>query len=280
MTLPAGGPRDDARADAAPICWLASYPKAGNTWLRYLLYCYFFGPPASTADLTGRIPDLHVPGAVQRAKAHDGRLFVKTHFMRSHLHPLVERTAQFIYVARHPADMLLSNLRYRPLLYAAGKDQRVDDASYALEFIRGAGDSRWYSMGYGTLLEHADSWLTTPREPHAVVRYEDLQKDAASELARLLAAIGVEPDPDRCARAAQDSSFERMRAAEIREKRTKPSDDVFNGTRAGMAKGLLFMRSGKSGQSLDSIRPGLDEALRRRLAPYYERFGYASTGQT
>lgn len=266
----------DSPPNPAPIVWLASYPKAGNTWVRYLLYSYFFGPPPSTDDLTRRVPDLHLPGALDRAEAHGGRLFVKSHFMRSHLHPFIERTGGFVYVARNPADMLLSNLRYRPLLYAAGTQQRVDDAAYALEFVRGGGDSRWYAMGYGTILEHAESWLGAPGDvPHAVVRYEDLKADAARALARVLGALGIEADLGRCEAAARVSSFEQMRAAEVREKRSKASDAVFNGTRAGMAKGLLFMRSGQSGQSLDTIRPGLDEALRRRLKPYYERFGYA-----
>ena len=32
------------------IVWVASYPKSGNTWLRFLLINLIFGPRDSTAD--------------------------------------------------------------------------------------------------------------------------------------------------------------------------------------------------------------------------------------
>lgn len=41
------------------IIWLASYPRPGNTFLRFLLYHYFFGKLESSTELESKIPDLH-----------------------------------------------------------------------------------------------------------------------------------------------------------------------------------------------------------------------------
>ena len=41
------------------IIWLASYPKSGNTWLRFLLYNYLFGEVRRSGDIARRIPDIH-----------------------------------------------------------------------------------------------------------------------------------------------------------------------------------------------------------------------------
>lgn len=43
----------------ARIIWLGSYPKSGNTWMRFLLANLYFEPVESSAELSSMIPDIH-----------------------------------------------------------------------------------------------------------------------------------------------------------------------------------------------------------------------------
>src|SRR5882757_11182682 len=52
-SLPAGARR------LRSVVWIASYPKSGNTWLRFLICNLAFGPVESAAQLNQLAPDLH-----------------------------------------------------------------------------------------------------------------------------------------------------------------------------------------------------------------------------
>lgn len=251
--------------------WLASYPKSGNTWVRFLLANYFLGEVRSSRDVAKAIPDLHVKGQypplapwLTPARGH---LLAKTHLALTPAHPGVDQTAAFIYIIRHPKDVLLSSLNHRRLegeepVKALGP---FSDAQYVRLFIDGGGDPIWREMGYGTWKSHAESWLTGQRVPHLCLRYEELRADPALHLRAMLGFLGEPSDEARLAQAVKRSSFEQLRALEIREKHQGASHGVFAGDRSSMKKGIFFMNKGKTGQTLGALGPGLDEAFGKRF---------------
>jgi len=57
------------------ITWLAFYPKSGNTWMRFLLYSYFYGNIDDSHEVGLRIPDIHaLPGQRIAQGAHGSHL--------------------------------------------------------------------------------------------------------------------------------------------------------------------------------------------------------------
>lgn len=251
--------------------WLASYPKSGNTWVRFLLANYFLGDVRSSRDVSRAIPDLHVKGQFPPATPWltptKGHLLAKTHLAFTPAHPAVEQTAGLIYIIRHPKDVLLSSLNHRRLegeepVKALGP---FSDEEYVRIFIQGAGDPIWREMGYGSWTTHAESWLTEKRFPHLCLRYEELRTDPAAHLRAALGFLGEPVDDVRLAQAVKRSSFEQLRALEIREKHEGASHGVFAGDRSSMKKGIFFMNKGRTGQNLAAIGPGLDEAFDRRF---------------
>lgn len=263
------------------ILWIASYPKSGNTWVRFLLASYLHGPIASSRDVARHIPDLHVPGEVDPARLAGGTdadvLPIKTHLACSDRHPAIERTMGFVYVLRDPRDVLLSNLNYHRLIGTRGSDGRpLDGALYAQAFVRAGGDPNWIERGFGTWAEHAASWvdLGARRWPHAVLRYEALRRDSAAGLREILGVLGQPVDEARLARAVTEASFDRMRALEVQEKAARAGSSVFAGDRTAMQKGRLFMNAGRSGQRLDTVAPGLDAAFDRAFGAPAARYGY------
>lgn len=259
---------------AAPreITWIASYPKSGNTWVRFMLYHALFGAPEQSLDVNRKIPDIHRRTEVDPPV--DGRLLAKTHFAFSPQHPHAARTTRAVYIARHPADVLLSALNYHRLNGSVPMDQ--GDEQYARLFLKAGGDEFYRRAGFGTWEQHAASWNGQQQFPVHLTTYERLKADPAAELRAILGFCGIDVPDERIAAAVEATSFDSMRAMEQREKAEGADRRLFPGTEQATQAGVFFMNKGLTGQSLDErIAPGLDAALRERFATTMARLGYA-----
>jgi hypothetical protein len=65
-----------------------------------------------------------------------------------------------------------------------------------------------------------------------------------------------------------------MRALEVREKKAGVAGAVFDGGKPEFERGLLFMNTGRSGQSLASIEAALDAEFDRRFRAALWLLGY------
>jgi hypothetical protein len=258
------------------IIWLASYPKSGNTWLRFLLHHYMHGEVTDSDQVERRIPDLHVtdPQALKAAAAAaDGPLLCKTHLALTAKHPLVEGTAGFVYILRHARDVLLSNLNYFRM--TRGEQEDLSDADYARRFIQHMGQPEWRGMGMGSWTEHAASWLAGATTlPHVFVRYEAMKADPEAHLAHVVRFLGREPDPDRVAAAVAASSFDRMRDLEARERAEGKRRPVFSIHDASRGSDRQFMNRGQSGQSLAHLGDDVEAAFTDRFGDVLDLLGY------
>jgi hypothetical protein len=260
------------------MVWLASYPKSGNTWVRFLLANYFGGPVRHSAQVETLIPDLEKIEDPTPLIRQPGRFLVKTHTLFD-LQRCREHTERAVYIVRHPKDVLLSNLNYRHLI-SPPTSQPVDER-YIRDFIALGGDRHWLSLGFGSLRQHVESWLDRFTHPGLLVRYEDLKANPAAILGDILAFLGQPADPDRVAAAVAHSSFDQMRAMEIRERAAPGTYSVFAGAPlAGSARPRYFMNQGASRRSLAHIDPDLDREFDRAFAPLLERLGYTAVPET
>ncbi len=223
-------------AKVPDVIWLASYPKSGNTWLRFLLANLLFGRVAATGDLRKMIPDLHWGFDLGDFLGRDWML-VKTHSLFGPEFALQERTRKVIYIVRNPLDVLVSNLNFLLLRrydevdkMAQGMGPNVDKAEmnkivaqiYVDEYIAALGDPGWRETGYGSWVENVESWLSGGHGcPVLTVCYEDLLTDTRAEMDRICAFLDLRRDPARIEAAIRDSSFESMRRLEDAEKREK-----------------------------------------------------------
>ena len=266
------------------IVWVSSYPRSGNTWVRFLLHAYLHGPIGASIEVARSIPNLHRPveinPALQAAKAGD-RLLIKTHGLPGPTHPLVDKAAAFIYIIRHPKDVLLSGINIHRRSGA-----QVDEKAYARSFIERGGDMLWHRFGFGFWESHADAWIGNEpgsgasRWPHVIVRYEDLISDATRPLEAMARLLGESPTAERLAKAATDASFERMRELEEADRAKPLGEGIFlkppeKPVKSQGAEGKNFVNKGKSGQSLAHIDPALDAMFDERFGPGLRKYGYA-----
>ena len=256
------------------LVWLASYPKSGNTWLRFMLYAYMFSPPTESIEVAQRIPDIHrqVPGQLPPGELE----IMKTHFKLSDQHPRLSETTGAIHIVRNPRDVVLSALNYRKL---TGEGARAfTEGGYIRSFIRAGGDADWLRLGFGSWIEHARSWRSTDRFPVLALKYEDLKADPATGLRAMVEFLKLDLDEERLQQAVKASSFDAMRAMEIREKQQPVKDAhnkrLFVGDTKAARKGVYFVNKGASDQSLATISPRIDELFTEAFAEPMRELGY------
>jgi hypothetical protein len=168
------------------LCWLASYPRSGNTFTRIILN-QIFGIRSTTSfglggehDFVGRldVPDIvgvldeNSSGAelIEKARRSDALYMVKTHEWPSTDDPA-------IYVLRDGRASVMSYYHYTNDI--AGVPRTLE------EVIRG-------DIYAGSWANHVFGWAPDTRPRTLLVRYEDLIADTKREVERIAAFLGVE----------------------------------------------------------------------------------------
>ncbi len=256
------------------IVWLASYPKSGNTWVRFLVCNLVFGPQESAAALNELAPDIHELGSLEPPATP---LLVKTHFPFGPQLPLASQTAAAIYVVRHPADVLLSNFHYARRSGAVAADEPAAFDEFVAQFLEFRGDPRWIALGMGRWDENVGSWLAQPKEfPVLALRYEDLLADAAGAAARICVLLGLSRTEAEVAAAVAGASFERLRAIEEADIRAERTGIFFKPyLRQTIESGRRFMRAGRAGEAATHLSAAQRQALTAAFGATLQAVGYA-----
>ncbi len=213
------GPEVGLRTIRPTDTFIVSYPKSGNTWVRFLLANTILGDRVATFhDLDELVPDVHKYRA--RIELTWKRRLIKTHYAFCSHYP------RFVYICRDGRDALVSFYHYQM--------QRGQFSGSFSEFIRSRqtnifGRWRWH--------EHVSEALREKdRRPDDVIflRYEDMLSDPFAVAPDLVAFCGIEASSDRVANAVRNCSFEKLRDIET--------------SYGGLGDVERFMRKGKSNQ--------------------------------
>lgn len=262
--------------DRKTIVWIASYPKSGNTWVRFLVCNLVFGSQDSAAALNQLAPDVHELGADQEPPS--APCFMKTHFPFSSSLRFAAHTAAAIYVVRAPADVMVSNFHYarRSGGGSAGNGSPQDFEGYLERYLAARGDPRWLGLGIGTWDDHVRSWLG-PEQPFPVLplRYEDLIEDGLRGAQQICSFLGLRRSAEQIEQAAAGASFRRMREIEEADIQRRSVGIFYKPyLQEPISAGLRFMRSGKAGEGAQALSPQQRERLSAVFGPLMEQLGY------
>lgn len=177
---------------------LASFPRSGSRWLRFMLYNVLsssdaeFGEVYRVAPFLGRHRDAtpSLPG--------NGRL-IQTHESRSF------GPAGVVYLVRDPRSVVVSQyfLYLRRGLFEEGFDEFVN------RFLSGKGSP------HGSWGDHVQHWMNHPRL-RAVVHFEEMRADTVGTLTSLVERMGVPRDRDSVVAAVERNTIDHMREKESR----------------------------------------------------------------
>jgi hypothetical protein len=256
------------------IIWIASYPKSGNTWLRFLACNLVFGEVDSAATLSRLAPDLHEQSPQFEPPAQ--LLLMKTHFPYTSGLRFAGQTAAAIYVLRDPADVMLSNFHYGLRSGAMAGDAAALFDRYVDAFIQSRGDPRWVKLGMGSWENNVHSWVDPQLTfPVLRLRYEDLLTDGMTVAVQLCRCLGITRSAEQQRVALAAASFERMREIEEADIRARRVGIFYKPyLQQPIDAGLRFMRSGGSGAGDQALSDGQRRRFNEAFGRMRQELGY------
>lgn len=256
--------------DTRNIVWLASYPKSGNTWARFMVSHLLKGSALEkSGEIESYTPDIHKQ-TPQNLPDRPGPLHVKTHWRLTSDMPCHNECRSAIYVVRHPGDVLVSCLAY--LNVPRKRQEPVIE-----QFIDLGGLELWRTLGFGTWIENVTSWLDAePAINVNLLRYEDMVAAPAEAVRTLARLLGRPVSDDLAAEIAHETRFSNMRAMELREKNRKlPKEDSFFCDESANKKAKInFMNAGRTRRYEKLLAPQQKLRFERTFGPLMRRLGY------
>lgn len=224
-------------------CWIASFPRSGNTYFRNILY-YVYGIESGTWHKEQEYPV---------DENYDQFRFVKTHLLPGELIP-TDRTIPAIYLVRDGRDAVVSIAHHRKDLVVPGSnfDTNLLEAIIAEE-----------GSFFGGWSQNAAEWID---RADIIIRYEDLIADPAKVFERVEKLINL-PQPNW----NNLPTFEQMKAGKPMyggiTKRENPKHDPDEFANK-------FFRKGKSGGWKEEMEPHIQDLFWNYHGNMMERLGF------
>lgn len=208
---------------------LASFPRAGSTWIRFILCNYLslremVGQSVDLQVLDDIMPTLSKSDLTQTWPYQSLPRIIKTH---QPYRPVVFRTPRRIaYILRDPRDVMVSYY-----YFLQNHTQRAAPSEFAT-FLRHE------SYGLAACMQHYLSW-----RPHidVILRYEDLKRDAHAAMMVFLDALQVSVQAEDLQTAVARSDFKEMRTV-LEQKglsNAERFDPAFRVVRSGTTQGWV-----------------------------------------
>ena len=214
--------------------FIVSYPKSGNTWMRFLIGNLIYPEGVNFSNINQKILDPE-----DLSKRHLKRL-PRPRYIKSHS-PYDPRYRKVILIVRDPRDVVLSE-------YHFDIKRNVIPESFSMErYVREWMDGRGYHES-GSWGANVGSWMAARRNVRAflngqsmlLLRYEDMIDDPNRELARVATFLNIRSDEKRIRNAVERSSADQMRELERKQ------GHLWSSTRETQ-QDKPFVRSAKAG---------------------------------
>lgn len=234
--------------------FVISYPKSGNTWMRFLLASYFINRKVELEELNQIIPtedrEIDVIDKDLLRSFNVPKKVFKSH------QPFASSYKNVIYLVRDPRDVAVSYYFHNINVGNIDKETSFDDY-IEKEFNN--------SVRFGSWRKHVDSWLNNKHKLNILfIRYEDLLSDTFGQLSKVLKFMNIDVDIEKAQNAINNCSIDELREIADKSKRKMFKE----------GKNSEFFRSGKQGEFKEYFT---EEKLEKFNAIYkrqLEIFGY------
>ncbi|PZD72449.1 hypothetical protein C1752_03596 [Acaryochloris thomasi RCC1774] len=227
--------------------FLVSYPKSGNTWLRFII--------ANLITETEDDIDFHTSiSVIPEIGVHSKILenLSRPRIIKSH-HLFNKNYPKVIYLVRDARDVYVSYYHYL-------RKKLMLDMTFS-KFIRKQDifPSRWH--------DHVNSWINASNII-SIIRYEDLLKNPCLEVSKLASILWKDRfNEEEIKAAVKSSSFERMQRIEA--ERGRPFKDL-----NAEEKSTIFVRKGISGDWKNHFSSEDEDFILEEAATLLKYFNY------
>jgi len=211
--------RDDDR-------FIVSYPKSGNTWMRFLL-ANLNDEEVGFGSIESTIPDIYQNRDSRIARLSSPRL-IKSH---EYFDP---RYARAVYIVRDPRDVAVSYFHHHKKF--PNRNSALSLTEFVDAFLEGRLDK------FGSWSQNVGSWIGAcgGDSRFMLIRYEDLKRDTHDVLAEVVDHLDIDADERRIDTSISRCQFNNMHRM---ERQQGEKWRVLNGTRQDLA----FVRKGEVG---------------------------------
>lgn len=229
--------------------FIASYPRSGSTWLRFMLCELLTG-----AETSFQLVDETLAHVGHHSKApillpNAGRL-LKTH------EPYREQYQRAIYIVRDVRDVISSEF----IFCRRNGSMTCDFDSFFELFMQGRVNR------YGAWTDHVHSWLryqeSEPDKVH-LVRFEDLRRNTATVVGQCLDFLGIERTQAQIDQAVENHNLTNMQKKEDQAERFKENRE-----------GLRFITDGAVGKGKQQLSQDQTSRLINAALPLLKRLNY------
>lgn len=234
--------------------FLVSYPKSGNTWLRFLVANLLKKESVTFKTIPNYIPDIYGKTNAELMSYRRPRILKSHEYYDS-------RYKRLILVVRDPRDVLISYYHYSKKTGRISSDCSLEEFSY--DFIGGRVDP------YKDWCQHFLGWHSNKKEGILVVRYEDLLSNSIFEVKRIADFLGVSDiENDELMTVIERSSFKAMRENEKKK-------EGENWSHLKGSSSVPFVRSGVSGGWKDEgLAPDVVKRINEEWGEAMDILGY------
>lgn len=237
--------------------FLASYPRSGQYWLRFLLIESLTGKSGEFDNVDMLVPRVGAHGQVPATLPSGGRV-IQTH------EGYRKEYKKAIFLVRDLRDVVISEYDHARANVRFYADYTFD--RYLLASLRGEvqGSVSWN--------DHVHSWLNSPvvnRGDLLVIKFEDMRNSPEKILSQILRFLEFDVDPEIVRAAVENNTVERMRIKEDR-RQTK--------NRSGREQDR-HVRSGSVGGWREKLTDAQVELIQRYAGEALKRLGYPLEGE-
>tara|TARA_B100000989_G_scaffold166139_1_gene124237 strand:- start:375 stop:1214 length:840 start_codon:yes stop_codon:yes gene_type:complete len=254
------------------IVWISSYPKSGNTWIRYFLCNYFYNQERKNTDFDllnkiDKFPPYKYMQAIANEEAIKESSYNVSKYWLKIQSEITKTPEEFIFVKNHNA-----------LVSIEGRN--LTDQTYSLAFIYIVRDPRDIAVSYSNFdktlnidraieritskhlhchiskknifdVEVLGSWKFNylswkngvPEVPRVIIRFEDLIKDTYKTKLKIIKFlsknVGSKIDEEQIKFSIDQSNFDRLKEIEKTKKFPESSNKFFNSGKIGQWKNFL-----------------------------------------
>jgi hypothetical protein len=236
--------------------FIASYPRSGNTWLRFVLFDILVSGQESGFDEVNHIiSEVGLHGHSLPLLPGEGRL-IKTH------EPYQKEYKKAIYLVRDVRDVVLSEFAYQKAL-----GWIPDNFEAFLQgFLRGEVNpfSPWQ--------QHVPGFMNSPlaKSPNfMLIKFEEMRKNTEATVAQVLDFLGVVVDGQAIRDSIANNSLKKMQEKEQKEPQLAKTAPAPNGTEESR-----FIRSGRDGGWRNRLTEAQVELIEQHCGDVLQRMGY------
>jgi len=240
--------------------FIASYPRSGNTWLRFVLFDVLVtGQSSGFNEVNHIIAEVGLHERAAELLPGGGRL-IKTH------EPYCKEYRKAIYMVRDVRDVVLSEFAYQKALGWIPDDFDL----FVQQFLRGEVNpfSPWH--------QHITGWMESglASSPNfLLIKFEEMRRDTEKAVNVVLDFLGVTVDPQAVRDAIANNSVKKMQEKEQRDPQLSKSAPKPTGSEESR-----FIRSGSIGGWRNRLTPAQIELIEKHTADVLIRMGYPTGG--